>query len=297
MLAKKILVVEDSDSLRRVLAERLREAEFTILEASGGSDGLRLAQAEKPDMIITDIIMYPMDGLEMVKKCDIIYIENYTSLLQCSVADIEKFYGKKVILANREKTEQQSHSILQEAKDKEVAFLVVGDPFSATTHIELFKEAREKKIPIRIIHNASILTAVGITGLQLYKFGRTISIPFQEDVPTLEGPYNIIRENGYLGLHTLCLLDLKPEKNKWMNIQEALSILERIETQKKENTITSKMIVVGCARLGSSTQLIRFGSLEKIKKIDFGKPPHCLIIPAKLHFMEKEVLDIYAIGR
>ena len=122
-------------------------------------------------------------GLEIVKKCDRVYLENYTSLLQCSVADLEKFYGKKIILANREKTEQQSKEILKEAERKGVSFLIIGDPFSATTHIELLREARENKIQVEVINNTSIITAVGITGLQLYKFGRIISIPFLEDLP------------------------------------------------------------------------------------------------------------------
>lgn len=236
-------------------------------------------------------------GLEIIKRCDKVYLENYTSLLQCSIADLEKIYRKKVILSNREKTEQQFSEIIKEAKTKEVAFLVVGDPFSATTHIELLREAKENEIKVEVINNASIITAVGITGLQLYKFGRIISIPFLEDVPRLEGPYNIIRENQLLGTHTLCLLDLKPEKEKFMTIAEAISILEKMEERKKEGVITKNLKVVGCARIGSKNSYIAYGPLEKIKKIDFGKPPHCLIIPGKLHFMEEEMLNSYAKGR
>lgn len=68
MSDKKVLVVEDSLSLRKILAERLRDARFSVIEAGSGEEGLRLAQAEKPDMIITDVIMYPIDGLEMAKR-------------------------------------------------------------------------------------------------------------------------------------------------------------------------------------------------------------------------------------
>ncbi len=233
-------------------------------------------------------------GLETVKKCDKIYLENYTSLLQCSIADLEKFYGKKIIPANREKTEQQFSEILKEAKTKEVAFLIVGDPFSATTHTELFKEAQEQKISVKVIPNASILTAIGITGLQLYKFGRTASIPFLDKYDALETPYNILRENQYLDLHTLFLLDLKPEENRFMTVNQALEIVETIEKRKRENLIRKEMTVVGCARLGSEDYMIKSDSIEKIKKINFGKPPHCLIIPAKkLHFTEEEMLRIW----
>lgn len=232
-------------------------------------------------------------GLEIVKKCDLVYLENYTSLLQCSLQDLEKFYGKKIILADREMAEQGEEKIIEEAQKKEVAFLVVGDPFSATTHMELFRLAKEKKVPVKVIHNASVLTAVGITGLQLYKFGRAASIPFLEEHPNLETPYNVLKENQKMGLHTLFLLDLKPEQDKFMTINEALGILEDIESRKKEKIITKDTLVVGCARLGSDDVVIKAGSLEKIKEQDFGKAPHCLIIPGKMHFQEEEAVNLY----
>ena len=230
-------------------------------------------------------------GLELVKKCDKVYLENYTSLLQCSIQDLEKFYGKKVILADRTASEQGDIKIIEEAKKKNVAFLVVGDPFSATTHIELFKLAKEKKVPVQVVHNASILTAVGITGLQLYKFGRVTSIPFIEDHPQLETPYNVLKENQEQGLHTLFLLDLKPEQKKFMTINQALEILEKIESRKKENLVKKDTLVIGCARLGSEDAMIKAGPLEKVKKQEFGKAPHCVIFPGKMHFIEKEFLD------
>ena len=233
-------------------------------------------------------------GLEIVQKCDKIYLENYTSLLQCSVPDLEKLYGKKVILADRTAAEQKDQEIVEEARKKDVAFLVVGDPFSATTHIELFKSAQEKNVPVKVIPNASVLTAVGITGLQLYKFGQTTSLPFLEEHPNLETPYNVLNENQGRGLHTLFLLDLKPEKNTFMSVNEALDILEKIEARKKQNLLKKDTLVVGCARLGSDNAIIKAGPLEKIKKYNFGKPPHCLIIPGKMHFMEEEMVRIYA---
>ncbi|MDP3698053.1 MAG: diphthine synthase [Nanoarchaeota archaeon] len=233
-------------------------------------------------------------GLEIVKKCDKVYLENYTSLLQCSVQDLEKFYGKKVILADRATSEQKDERIVEEAKKKKVAFLVVGDPFSATTHIELFKLAKEKKVPVQVVHNASVLTAVGITGLQLYKFGRITSLPFLEDHPNLETPYNVLKENQQQGLHTLFLLDLKPDQQKFMTVNQALEILEKIEAKKKEKLIGKDTLVVGCARLGSEDAVIKAGSLEKIKKQRFGKAPHCLIIPGKMHFREEEMIQLYA---
>ncbi len=230
-------------------------------------------------------------GLEAVRSCDMIYLENYTSILQCSIKDLEQFYGKQIILAEREIIEANGHKILELAKIKKVALLVIGDPFSATTHAGLFKEAWQQKIEIKIIHNASIITAVGVTGLQLYKFGRITSIPF--DTPQLETPYLVLKENLSLGMHSLFLLDLQPPKNRFMTINQALDILEKIEHKRQEKLVTSETLAVGCARLGAENQLIKVGTVNQLKMFDFGPAPHCLIIPGKLHFMEQEVLELY----
>jgi len=68
MTAHKILLVEDSEPLRKVLAEKLRDEKYDVTEAGGGEEGLKLAQEVRPEMIITDIVMFPMDGLEMAKE-------------------------------------------------------------------------------------------------------------------------------------------------------------------------------------------------------------------------------------
>ncbi len=232
-----------------------------------------------------------LKGLEAIRRCDKIYLENYTSFLQCSIQELEKFYEQKIILANREMSEQGAEKIVDEAKSKDVAFLIIGDPFSATTHTELFRLAKEKKVSVKVIHNASVLTAIGITGLQLYKFGKTTSIPFPEEHPNLETPYTVLKDNLKLGLHTLMLLDLRPAENKYLSINKALEVLEDIELRKKSKLITPDLLVVGCARLGSEEVMIKYGRISELKKIDFGKPPHCLIIPGKLHFAEEEMLE------
>ncbi len=68
MAEHKILIVEDSESLRKVLSEKLRDEKFEVIEASGGEDGAKTAETARPDMIITDIVMFPVDGLEMAKQ-------------------------------------------------------------------------------------------------------------------------------------------------------------------------------------------------------------------------------------
>lgn len=68
MAEHKILLVEDSEPLRKVLAEKLRDEKFEVLEGNGGEEGLKIAEESHPDLVITDIVMFPMDGLEMSKK-------------------------------------------------------------------------------------------------------------------------------------------------------------------------------------------------------------------------------------
>jgi diphthine synthase len=234
-----------------------------------------------------------LKGLEIIRKADIIYLENYTSLLQCSIDDLEKLYWKKIRLADRKTAELDTERILNEAKEQEVAFLIIGDPFSATTHLDLFKQAKESKIPVKVINNASILTAVGITGLQLYKFGRTTSIPFLDDQPELETPYQVIAENKKKGNHTLCLLDIKAAEKRFMTVNEALDTLETIEKRLDQKLIVPELKVIGCARLGSDNFIVRYGTISELKKSDFGLPPHCLVIPSKLHFIEEEALELW----
>ena len=234
-----------------------------------------------------------VNGLEAVKKCDLVYLENYTSVLNCSKADLEKFYGKKIILANRKMVENDDNEIIINSKTKNVAFLVAGDSLAATTHIDLYLRAKKEGIKCVIIHNSSILTSVGVTGLQLYKFGKTTSIPLENE--NVEAPYDVLKGNLSLGLHTLFLLDLKPEEDKFMKIGDAIMYLLKVELKRNEKIFSEKTLCVGCARVGSETQAIKFGTAKELLKFDFGKPVHCLIVPGKMHFVEEEALSMYKI--
>jgi diphthine synthase len=148
-------------------------------------------------------------GLNAIKQCERVYLEAYTSILLCDKAKLEALYGKPVVVADREMVENEANKILEGAETIDVAFLVVGDPFGATTHTDLQLRARERGIPVRVIHNASVMNAVGACGLQLYRFGEAISIVFFTDSWRPDSFYDRIVSNRKQGLHTLCLLDIK----------------------------------------------------------------------------------------
>jgi diphthine synthase len=220
-------------------------------------------------------------GLETVKKCSKVYLESYTSKLSCPVSDLEKFYGKKIIIADRELVERKAEeTILKDAEKEETAFLVIGDPMSATTHLDLVLRAKEKGIEVRIVHNASVLTAVGVVGLELYKYGKTTSIPFENR--NVKTPVEVLKMNRKNGLHTLFLLDLRPSENRYMGVKEAAEYLIK-------NKIGKDGICVCCGGLGSPSPEIVKSKLSEVRELKLY--PQCLIIPGKLHFMEEEALE------
>ncbi len=233
-----------------------------------------------------------LKGLELLKQADKIYLESYTSVLNCDLKELEKTIGKTIELANREVVEKKAEAtILQAAKDADCALLVIGDPLVATTHIDLMERAKKAGIIVKVIHNASIISAIGATGLQVYKFGKTTSIPFPSKDYAPETPYLAIEENQKIGAHTLLLLDLKPEESKFMTINDAIDYLLKIEMKLNKKVFTRDTLCIGCARIGAKDQLIKAGAAKDLQNTDFGKPVHCLIVPAKLHFMEEEFLS------
>jgi diphthine synthase len=219
-------------------------------------------------------------------------LEHYTSILACPKETLEHYYGKKIILAGRTMVESDAEkTILKDAESKNVGFLVVGDPFCATTHLDLYMRAKELGIECVVIHNASVMSAIGMTGLQVYKFGKTTSIPFHNQ--NVETPYDVMKMNQENGLHTLFLLDLDPAHNKYMTVPEAIRYLLGVAKKKGDNVFKESTICIGCAQLGSKNQLIKAGKAEELMNAHFRMPPQCLIVPGKMHFMEEEALEFW----
>ncbi len=236
-------------------------------------------------------------GLKEAKNSDVVYAEFYTSVVDIDIDELEKLIGKRIISLERKDLEDNISKIIEEAKKKTVSILVGGDPLIATTHAVLRMEAKKKGIKTVVVHNASILSAaIGKSGLHNYKFGAsaTVAFPYKNTIP--ETPYNVLKENLARGLHTLLFLDLKIEKNRkrLMTANEAMEILLEIEKRRKENIFTKNTLCIVLARVGYEDEVIKAGVVRKIINEDFGRPPHCLIVPGNLHFMEKEYLKLFA---
>jgi diphthine synthase len=247
-------------------------------------------------------------GLEAVKQADYVFLECYTGVLGIPVSKLKRVFEKDIILANRTMVEQEADEILDKAIDKNVVFLVVGDPFAATTHTDLLLRAVERNIECHTVHNSSIFTAIGSTGLQLYKFGKTTSLVIPEENWCPETAYDVIKQNKENGLHTLVLLDIKidfdrtyestkkfteDESFRFMKIDDAVKLLLEIEARRGENVFEAGTMCIGCARLGTDKQVIKYAEAQELEKLDMGEPLHCLIVPGELHFIEEKVLELF----
>ena len=176
-----------------------------------------------------------LNALDAIKKCKKLYLENYTSF-GFTKKELEKIIKKKVIIAGRELIENKASIILKEAKKKDIGLLIYGDPLSATTHINCLIDSKKEGIKIKVIHSSSILTAVGETGLSLYNFGKTTSIPFHNE--KVEVPYDALALNQKNSLHTLFLLDLKEYSNDSLSVNDAIRYLLKVELKRNEKAIT-----------------------------------------------------------
>ncbi len=228
-------------------------------------------------------------GLQEARGADLVFLESYTSrLMGLNKKRLEELIEKEVKEADREFIE--SGRVLEHAGEKRVCVLVGGDPMVATTHADLVLRAKERGIPVRIVHNASIYSAVCETGLQAYKFGRSATIVFWEDNYKPTSFYDVMVKNKELGLHTLFFLDLRAHENRFMTVREALQELLEISAERKDGLFTPRTRVVAVSRLGSPEQRIAYGVVEKIMTDDL-PPLSVIIVPGKLHPVEKEFLE------
>ncbi len=62
----RILIVDDEPTTRFVLAEMLKEDGYAVFEAKDGNEGIRLLDLKSPDLVITDLFMPDMDGIEFI---------------------------------------------------------------------------------------------------------------------------------------------------------------------------------------------------------------------------------------
>ncbi len=234
----------------------------------------------------------PSEALDVLSKADIVYLEQFTSPIgKSDLTKIKNATKGEFRLAKRWLVEDGSE-ILKNAKKKKVALLAYGDPYIATTHIELRTRAIEEKIKTQSIHASSSLTSmIGECGLHFYKVGRIATI--MSEMKSLTTPYYVIYKNIIEGNHTVLLLEYNQDKDFFLDPKDALNGLLETEKGQIRNVISSSTYVIVASRIGFKNQTIISGKISSLKKTDFGKPPHTVIIPGRLHFTESDALKIF----
>jgi len=235
-------------------------------------------------------------GLEAVRSADKVYAEFYTSRITgASLEGLERFYGQKIHPLSRKDVEVDP-AWLEEARDKNLALLVGGDPMISTTHLDLRLRTVKMGVATRVIHSSSIVTAVsGLCCLQNYKFGRSATIPFpyltrgKRILP--ETPYLALLENLERNLHTLLFLDILEER--FMTVNQGAELLLELAAASGDDALKGRL-GVGIARAGSEDATVKAELLSRLPAYDFGGPLHILVVPARLHFMEARGLAVLA---
>ena len=233
----------------------------------------------------------PSEGLDILSKADIVYLEQFTSPIEKSDFDKIKNVTKGEFRPAKRWLVEDGNEILQNAKKKKVVLLSYGDPYIATTHIELRTRAIKEKIKTYSIHASSSLTSmIGECGLHFYKIGRIATI--MSEMKSLTTPYYLIYKNIIEGNHTLLLLEYNQDKDFFLDPKDALNGLLETEKGQRRNVISLSTYVIVASRIGFKDQSIISGKISSLKKKDFGKPPHTVIIPGRLHFTESDALKI-----
>lgn len=229
----------------------------------------------------------------VVADSDIVYLEQFTSpMSEQDVGKIKELVKGQFRPGPRWLVED-GREILEAAKKSNVVLLSYGDPYIATTHIELRVRAVQEKITTKTIHSSSAIPSlIGECGLHYYKVGRTVTI--MSGIPATTAYYAIF-ENLKLGSHTVVLLEYNQDRGFFLEPVAAFESLLAAEKDQVRNVISENTYAVVASRVGFDDQLITAGKIKNLLGCGFGQPPHTIIIPGALHFTESDALGAFAV--
>ena len=233
----------------------------------------------------------PIEVVKIIQKADFVYLESFTSpIYKQQEEEIKNIVSGSFKIAKRWLVED-GQEILKASKSSTVVLLSYGDPYIATTHIELRTRAKLEKIETNTIHSASAITSmIGEAGLQFYKVGRIVTI--MNEKKSIITPYTSIFKNLIQGLHSVILLEYNQDENYFLDPKDAISSLMDVEKEQKRNVVNNDTFAIVASRIGFETQKITSGKFSNLLKVDFGEPPHSIIITGKLHFTESDAINV-----
>nr|AIE98371.1 diphthine synthase (DPH5) [uncultured marine thaumarchaeote KM3_05_G02]AIF06703.1 Diphthine synthase (DPH5) [uncultured marine thaumarchaeote KM3_195_B03] len=233
----------------------------------------------------------PIEVVKIIQKADFVYLESFTSpIYKQQEEEIKNMVNGSFKIAKRWLVED-GQEILKASKSSTVVLLSYGDPYVATTHIELRTRAKLEKIETNTIHSASAITSmIGEAGLQFYKVGRIVTI--MNEKKSIITPYTAIFKNLIQGLHSVILLEYNQDENYFLDPKDAISSLLDVEKEQKRNVVNNDTFAIVASRIGFETQKITSGKFSNLLKVDFGELPHSIIITGKLHFTESDAINV-----
>ena len=245
----------------------------------------------------------------VARGCSKRYLEGYTAVLpQREEERLESVIGPWERLM-RDKVEKPVE-LLASARSEAVALLVVGDPMQATTHIDLEARCAEQGIGFYVIPGLSVTAlAVSLSGMQSYRFGRQVTLPFAvgDYLPT--SPLEMLCNNFESGLHSLVLLDLDPtgmgvERPRPMSPAEAVGLLEKMVERLEEGEDGLRASLECPVRewsgillsdLGTEQERVLSGHLGDLAELR-GGTVHAFVLPTEFNGMEEEAFERRRIG-
>lgn len=229
---------------------------------------------------------------KIISDADVVYFEQFTSPMKNDESQKIKEIAKGEFKFAPRWLVEDGKEILDNSKIKNVVMVSYGDPYIATTHIELRTRAVQEKIQTDTIHASSAITSlVGECGLHYYKVGRTVTV--MSGIPSSTAYYTIY-ENLRIGNHTVVLLEYNQNENFFLNPKDAIQSLLESEREQVRRVISDSTYGVVASRIGQQDQKIVAGSFASLKNMDFGNPPHTIVIPGTLHFTESDALKALA---
>ena len=232
-----------------------------------------------------------LEGVGEMKDADVVYLEYYTTPHEPQLLkQLQKTTGKDPTVIDRQFVEEGDR-ILSEAESKKVVLAVLGDPMIATTHNDLRVRAIRRGIETRVVHSATIVSAAAsASGLHSYKFSRTVTVT-RESVSKLAQAYHVLHENLLEGAHTLLLLEYDVQAGEGVTPADALAGLLLAEANFKRGVVSEGTFGLVLSRIGREDAAMAGGTLAELSRMEAGGPPHCLVIPGKLHFTETEAVS------
>jgi len=227
--------------------------------------------------------------LDVIKNAEIVYLESFTSpISETEKEELKNISNGEFKIAKRWMVED-GNEILENATNKETVLISYGDPYIATTHLELKTRAIRDGILTKTIHSSSIVSSlIGEVGLHYYKVGKVLTI--MNDPKSMITPYNTIFDNLVSKTHSVILLEYNEDKSFFLDPKEALSLLLDAEKIHKRKVISKETFVIVASRIGKNNQKIISGFISNLIKEEFGESPHSIIIPGRLHFTESDAI-------